>query len=241
MKRNLTLAALVLVLAACGPSEAELRAAAEAAAAQKEQAAAELAKQYDDALAARKWEMARIHGAALLAQYPDTQAAAQVQATFDDTKTKAEAQREQERLSSLWNYAQVAIGKGVQRSAMIYSKQPLDVDGSGPRTVQLVFRDHPQWGRSAYLVLQVGDFAKACYGSCSVTVVADGAAPKKMSANRPKTDEAIAMFIDDDKALWKLVRKSKAIEVEFQTRDVGPRKALFEVGGLDGKQMPGWD
>lgn len=241
MKRSLTLAALVFTLSACGPGEAELRAAAEAAAAQKEQAAAELARQYDSALAANKWEMARIHGAALLAQYPDSKAAEQVQATFDKTKARAEAQREQERLSSLWNYARVAIPKGEQRSSMIYSKQPIDVDGSGPRTVQLVFRDHPDWGRSAYLVLQVGDFAKACYGSCSVTIAADGAAPKKMSANRPKTDEAIAMFIDDDKALWKLVRKSKAIEVEFPTRDVGPRKVVFEVGGLDGKQMPGWD
>ncbi|MFT3761397.1 MAG: hypothetical protein QM761_02060 [Pseudoxanthomonas sp.] len=241
MKRLLALAVLIPLLTACGPSEEQKRAAAEAAAAQKEQAAAELAKQYEDARAAQKWEMARIHGAALLAQYPDTQAAEQVQQSFDETKARAEAKREQDRLSSLWNYAQVQAGKGVQRSAMIYSKDTVDVDGSGPRTVQLVFRDHPQWKRSAYLVLQVGDFAKACYRSCSVSVSVDGGAPRKLSANRPDTDEAIAMFIDDHKALWKLVRKAKAIEIEFPTRDVGARKAVFEVGGLDGSQMPGWD
>ena len=34
--------------------------------------------------------MARIHGAALLVQYPDTQAATQVRQTFAGTKTKGE-------------------------------------------------------------------------------------------------------------------------------------------------------
>ncbi|MFT4255413.1 MAG: hypothetical protein QM599_00365 [Pseudoxanthomonas sp.] len=241
MKRSLILAASLSLLAACGPSAEQQRAAAEAAAVQKEQAAAEVAKQYEDARTAQKWETARIHGAALLAQYPDTQAAEQVQQSFDEIKAKAEAQREQDRLSSLWSYTQVPAGKGTQRSAMLYAKDTVDVDGSGPRSVQLVFRDHPQWKRSAYLVLQAGDFAKACYGHCSVTVIADGGAPKKMTAYRPDTDEAIAMFIDDHEALWKLARKSRAITIEFATRDVGPRKAVFETGGLNGAHMPGWD
>ena len=48
-------------------------------------------------------------------------------------------------------------------------------------------------------------------------------------------------FIDDDKALWRLVRKTKELEVEFLVKDGSPRKAVFETGGLDGSQMPGWD
>ncbi|KAF1712645.1 hypothetical protein CSC70_00365 [Pseudoxanthomonas kalamensis DSM 18571] len=241
MKRQLVILALASVLAACGPSEADLRAAAEAAAAQKEQAAAELAKQYEDARVAQKWEMARIHGAALLAQYPDTQAATEIQQSFDEVKGKAEAQREQDRLSSLWNYSQVADGGGIQRSALIYSQETVDVDGSGPRTVQLVFRDHPKWKRSSYLVLQAGDFAKACYRRCTVTVTTDDGKSRRMSANRPDTDEAIAMFIDDEKALWKLARNNKALAIEFQTRDVGAREVVFETGGLNPTHMPGWD
>ena len=147
MTRKILLLCCVLALAACGDREAEQRAAVAAQAAANETAAAELATQYDSALTAQNWEMARIHGAALLAQYPQTQAATQVEQTFADTKTKAEEVREQNRLSSLWNYAQVTAGKGIQRSAMIYSKEPVDVDGAGPRTVQLVFRDHPEWKR----------------------------------------------------------------------------------------------
>ena len=239
MKRKILLLCCVLALVACGDREAEQRAAVAAQAAANETAAAELATQYDSALTAQNWEMARIHGAALLAQYPQTQAATQVEQTFADTKTKAEEVREQNRLSSLWNYAQVTAGKGIQRSAMIYSKEPVDVDGAGPRTVQLVFRDHPEWKRSAYLVLQAGDFR--CPGGCKVKLVADGAAPKSAAAWRPDTDEAIAMFITDHKALWKLLRKTREVAIEFPVKGGGTRTAVFETGGLNPEHMPGWD
>ena len=239
MKRKILLLCCVLALVACGDREAEQRAAVAAQAAANETAAAELATQYDSALTAQNWEMARIHGAALLAQYPQTQAATQVEQTFADTKAKAEEVREQNRLSSLWNYAQVTAGKGIQRSAMIYSKEPVDVDGAGPRTVQLVFRDHPEWKRSAYLVLQAGDFR--CPGGCKVKLVADGAAAKSMAAWRPDTDEAIAMFITDHKALWKLLRKTREVAIEFPVKGGGTRTAVFETGGLNGEHLPGWD
>jgi hypothetical protein len=105
--------------------------------------------------------------------------------------------------------------------------------------VQLVFRDHPKWKRSAYLVLQASDFR--CAGGCKVKVVADGAAAKSMAAWRPDTDEAIAMFITDYKALWKLLRKTKVVTIEFPVKGGGTRTATFETGALDEKQMPGWD
>ena len=241
MKTRIALLAVAAIaLAACSDREAAQREAAAALAQQQEQAASELAKMYDQELVAQRWEKARIHGAALLTQYPDTRAAGQVKKTFDDTKAKAETQREQERLSSLWDYAEMPVGKGVQRSASIYSKDTVDVDGSGPRTVQLIFRDHPQWKRSSYLVLRTGDFAKACYARCSVTVTADDGKPRKMSANRPDTDEATAMFIDDYKALWKLAGKSKKLEIEFPVKAGGTRKAVFETGGVNRDRLPGW-
>lgn len=237
MKRILIPAALVLALSACGPSEADLRAAAEAEKAQKEQAAADLAKKYDDALATENWELARVHGAAVLAQYADTQAAAKVKASIEETTSKAEAKREEQRLRNLWAYVQVPVRSGEQRSAVIYSKDTVDVDGSGARRVQLVFRDHPEWKRHAYLVLETGDFD--CYGGCRVKVVADGKT-HDLPASRPKTDEAIAMFIEDHRALWRLAGKSKSIEIEFPVKAGGTRKAVFETGGLDPTRMPGW-
>lgn len=238
MKKTMLMICCALLLAACGDREAEQRAAVAAQAAAREQAAVAVAREYDNAVIAQNWEMARVHGAALLSQYPDSQAAEKMKAGYDEVKARGEAAREERRLQALWNYAQVADGGGIQRSAMIYSKDPVDLDGSGPKPVQLVFRDHPKWKRSAYLVLQASDFR--CPGGCKVKVVADGAA-RSMDAWRPDTDEAIAMFITDDKALWKLLRKTRQASIEFPVKGGGTRTALFETSGLDGAQMPGWD
>jgi len=239
MKKTFLLLSCVLALTACGDREAEQRAAAQAQAAAQEEAATVLAREYDNAVTAQNWDMARVHGAALMSQYPDSQAAVQRKSAFEEVKAKGEAAREERRLAALWNYAQVAAPGGTQKSAMIYSKDPVDLDGSGARPVQLVFRDHPKWKRSAYLVLQASDFR--CAGGCKVKVIADGAAAKSMAAWRPDTDEAIAMFITDYKALWKLLRRTQMVSIEFPVKDGGTRTATFETGGLDGKQMPGWD
>ena len=239
MKKTLLLLSCVLALTACGDREAEQRAAAQAQAAAQEEAATALAREYDNAVTAQNWDMARVHGAALMSQYPDSQAAVQRKSAFEEVKAKGEAAREERRLAALWNYAQVAAPGGTQKSAMIYSKDPVDLDGSGARPVQLVFRDHPKWKRSAYLVLQASDFR--CAGGCKVKVIADGAAAKSMAAWRPDTDEAIAMFITDYKSLWRLLRKTKVVTIEFPIKGGGTRTATFETGALDGKQMPGWD
>lgn len=241
MKRILIVPVLagVLALSACGDREAEQRAAAQAQAAANEEAANQLAGKFDAAQASRDWDMARIHGVALLDQYPDTRAAARIKPLLEDVKAKAEGAREERRLQALWDYAQIATDGGTQRTAAIHSKDPVDVDGSGAKPVQLIFRDHPEWKRSSYLVLQASDFR--CLGGCKVRVTADGAAARAMDAWRPDTDEAIAMFITDQKALWRLARKTKVMEIEFPVKAGGTRKAVFETAGLDGSQMPGWD
>ena len=239
MKTKILVLSALLALGGCGDREAQEREAAVVRAAAEENAAAALAKEYNDAIAERNWEMARVHGAALMAQYPDSQAVGAMASGYEEVKAKGEAAREQRRMEALWSYSQIVIEGGIQRSAMIYGKQPVDVDGSGAKQVQLVFRDHPEWERSAYLVLQIGDFR--CPGGCKVQVKADAAAPKSMDAWRPDTDEAIAMFITDQKALWKLLRETDVVEIEFPVKAGGTRTAVFETGGLDGKQMPGWD
>ena len=231
--------AVLLATTACTDREAQRQAQAAAEAQAREQAATKLQGEYDAAVAANNWELARIHGTALLAQYPGTDAAAAVEPALADVTARAEAAREQRRLGALWNYARVVAGKGEQRSAAIFSSEAVDTGGASPATVQLVIRDHPEWKRSAYLVLQGGDFD--CYGGCKVKVAFDEAAPKPMSAWRPKTDEAIAMFIEDYRGLWKRMRQAQRVSIEFPVKAGGTRTAQFEVGGLDGSQMPGWD
>lgn len=244
--KKIFLGALCLVaLGACTDPEAERQkqeAAAAQARAERELKAEEIGKQYDAAVTGQDWDRARLHGVALFDQYSDSDTAQRIEPGFAEIRQKAEAARELRRMEALWTYQQIAVGsKGVQRSAAIHAKQPVDVDGTGAKQVQLVFRDHPEWKRHAYLVLQAGDFAKACYRACQVTLTVDGGAPKKMAAYRPDTDEAIAMFITDHRSMWRTTRKAGRVEIEFPVKAGGTRTALFETGGLDGSQMPSWD
>ncbi len=245
MKQIVLGALCALAVAGCTDPEAErqAQAAAEAKARQQREAKAEeVAARYDEAVAAQDWDRARIHGAAIFDQYAGSDVAARIEPGYAEVKAKAEAARELRRMQALWHYNQVSVGsKGVQRSAAIYGKRPVDVDGSGAKPVQLVFRDHPEWKRHAYLVLQASDFARACYQRCQVTVTVDDARPRTMAAHRPDTDEATAMFITDNRALWKLVRQATTVKIEFPVKAGGTHEVLFETGGLDGTQLPGWD
>ncbi|MEZ5418081.1 MAG: hypothetical protein R2708_12150 [Vicinamibacterales bacterium] len=162
----------------------------------------------------------------------EAQAAADAKAR-EETRAKLEAQR----IAALWRYQQADVG-GAQVTAAIFATDDVDADGQGPRPVQLVFRDHEKWGRSAYLVLQAGDFA--CRPGCSVEVTADDAPPRRLAAWRPDTDEAIALFIRDTPAFWRLTGDASRLRVTFPVRAGGTRTASFEVVGLDESRMPGW-
>jgi len=237
MKKTLLLLCLLSAMSACKREDPQAAAAAQAAV--KEQAAEAAAKQFEDAYAQQNWQLARGYGDMLLMEHPDSAAAGRIKERLDDARAKVEAAAEQRRLAALWAYASEPVKGGAQLSALIFSRQPVDVDGSGAKPAQLVFRDHPDWGRSSYLVLESGDFD--CYGGCKVQVKIDDAPTKTMAANRPKTDEAIAMFIEDERALWRLTKDVKLIAIEFPVKAGGKRTAVFEVGGLDRAKLPGWD
>lgn len=240
-RAKLHLTAILMVVAVIAPASCDRKARlAEQAAAQAaadEDAAKQGEAAFDAAVADGNWALAKAQGDVLLMQHPRSQAAARVKPKLEEVAAKAQAQREDARLAGLWSYQSEPVKGGNQLSASLYAKDDVDVDGSGPSQVRLIFRDHPSWGKSSYLVLQKGDFD--CYRGCRVKVVADGKA-HTLPASRPKTDEAIAMFIDDRKALWKLATTSKVLEIEFPTKDVGKRTATFETGGLDASKLPAW-
>ncbi|AOH35363.2 hypothetical protein BGP89_02490 [Luteimonas sp. JM171] len=227
-------------LAACGDPEAEAQARAQAQAAANERAAEEAEQGFNQAVAEENWALAKAHGDVLLSRWPDTAVAARVRERFDEVKAEADAIREADRTARLWTYNVQEVKGGQQRSAQIHSKDPVDT-GAGSDRVQLIFRDHPDWGRSSYLVLGGGDFARACYSACQVTVTIDGGEPRRMAANRPDTDEAIAMFIDDHRALWRAIDGAKLLAIEFPVEAGGTRRAEFEVGGLERSRMHGWE
>lgn len=242
--RLCALAVAALLLAGCGDDEAARRAEQAAAAAKRAETEAEAtraAADFDRAVADGNWPLAKAQADVLFNAHPDSAAAKRVRERYDEVKAKAEAARESARMAALWAYDTEAVAGGEQLSASIYAKENVNIDGSGPTPVRLIFRDHPSWGRSAYLVLQAGDFD--CYGGCTVSVSVDDKPAKKLPGTRPKTDEAIAMFIEDEAGLWRMTRGAKAMRIEFPVKGQdkqGKRSAVFEVGGLDHARLPKW-
>ena len=232
--------ACCLLISACkgdDPAAAAKIAAAKQAA--QEQAAGVMEKQFDEAVAAHNWRLAKGYGDVLQMDHPTTEAAARVKDKLEAVRANAEVDSQQQRLAALWDYGDEPVKTGGRQiSAAIYSQEPVDTDGGGTHPVRLIFRDHPDWGRSAYLVLQAGDFD--CYKGCKLQVTLDGKV-HTLPGSRPKTDEAIAMFIDDWKGLWKLAKTGKQLRIEFPTKQVGKRTVQFEVGGLTPSKLPKWN
>lgn len=231
---SLLVLAAALALPGCdkrddGAAQAQQMAATEAAA---QSALAD----FDKSIAEGKWALAKAQGDVILARHAGTQAAARVAAVLPAITEKSNAQREAARTEQLWAYDRIAAGGGEQVTAAIYGKDPVDTDGSGPRRVRLIFRDHPDWGRSSYLVLERGDFD--CYGGCRVNVRVDDGAPERLPASRPDTDEAIAMFVEDYRGLWRRFKDAKTVSIEFPVKAGGTRTVVFESAGLKPENMP---
>ncbi|MUV13440.1 hypothetical protein [Noviluteimonas gilva] len=232
--------AVALLLAACGPKD-DPQAAAKAAAAESarvEQLAVGKEKEFEDAFARSDWKLARGYGDSLQMDYPNSAAAKRIQPKLDVARGHIRDEENTRRLAALWAYQTQPAKGGTQISAAIYSKQEVDT-GGGKRPVRLIFRDHPEWGKSAYLVLEKGDFD--CYAGCKVKVTIDDGKPKSMAASRPKTDEAIAMFIEDEGALWRMAQQAKTgLSIDFPVKAGGLRTAVFETGGADKSRLPKW-
>lgn len=226
----------LLVLAACKPAPDPAEVAAQEAA--RREAAAQPAKQaMEAALAEENWERAWAQAELLRRDFAGTEAARAAEAQYAEIESKVKAIRAQRRLQYLWRYQSHAAGKGQQITASIDARQRIELDG-GRTPVQLIFRDHPEWGRSSYLVLQRGDFN--CYAGCTLKLDVDGKT-RTLRGSRPDTDEAIAMFITDHRALWRIFKSAREVSIEFPVKPSGTRTATFEVGGLDAEKMPGWN
>lgn len=232
--------ALCVVCSACTRGEDPQVAAAQKAAraAENENAAKPGEAAFQKAVSEENWSLAKAHADVLMASYPHTEAAARVRANYDEIKRNADAAKDLQRLQGLWTYNAEKVQGGRQLSASIFARDEIDVGGGKKSQVRLIFRDHPSWGRSSYLVLQSGDFD--CYRGCKVQVTINDEKPVSISASRPKTDEAIAMFIENEKALWRIVKSAKTVSVQFPVKNAGKQTAVFETGGLSAEKLPGW-
>lgn len=219
--------ALALALAGCGGSgdPADAMSEADRAEARRLQAA------YEQARTRQDWLDAEAQAESLRQRFPDSDAEQAIAATLSGVHARAEALREAQRLRELWTYQATPVDGGVQRTATLYSRTPPveeDMPAIAP-DAQLVLRDHPAWGRSAYLLLAQKKFD--CGSPCAMRIGFDGAEPKRFAGKQADSGKGPALFIEDEQAFEAALAKAKEVKVLLPEGSGNLKSLVFEVGG----------
>jgi len=241
LSRNLLLiCAAAVLLCACSGNNAPPQPPPDPAAAAKAQLDAKASKQlalYEQMRSSGSIDLAASLGNEIVSTYPGTKAAADVQKTLAEVRSRAAQKAEMQRLARLWAYNAVPEAGGTQYTGAIESKQGMK---PGPdkkaRRIRLVLRQHPKWGQSVYLLLDNATFD--CRKGCpTLAVNFDDAKAERMKATIPPTGEP-ALFIDDDKGFIARLKKAKTVSIGVNIKDDGEQTVLFEVGGYDSAKLP---
>jgi hypothetical protein len=220
--------ALALLLGACqaaAPDPSELGPAQTAQ-------ANGLLHDYEAARSGGNWTAAQSLADTLRTRFPDSPQAARMAASLASVQEQADAQRNAQRLADLWTYQAVAVGKGVQRSASIDSRTVPVEEGElvPPADAQLVLRDHPAWGRSAYLLLAEKDFR--CGKPCRLKLGFDDAAPTDWAGKQADSGKGPALFIKDDVRFIDALGKAKRLRIALPAGSGRIGSLAFETGGF---------
>lgn len=218
---------LCLALAACSGQESP---EGEVSAADQVKAAA-LLDSYESARSGENWEAAEATAEQLRDKFPDSEAAAKLAPTLAQVREQAEQAREHRRLSELWNYQTVAIGTGVQRSATLYSHTAVAEEGVVAATpdAQLVLRDHPSWGRSVYLLLELSRFE--CGKPCAMQISFDDGEAQRFAGRQADSGSGPALFIEEDKRFIEAMSQAKKVRIKLPKGSARIPALTFEVAG----------
>lgn len=227
-----------LLLAACsGSNDADTADTAESvdrASSPAEQArAAALLASYEAARSGGNWEVAESYADQLRDKFPGSEAAAKLAPGLAQVRTQAAAARELRRLRDLWDYQAVAVDKGVQRSASMYSRTvPAEEGEVAPAPdAQLVLRDHPAWGRSAYLLLAQARFD--CGKPCVLKIRFDQLPAQAFAGKQADSGKGPALFIEDQKLFIALLSQAQQVRIQLPKGSGTIASLVFDVGGYE--------
>lgn len=217
----------LLAISACSQQDQNTPSPADAAKAQAQAEATEASSQlqtYRKMLQMKNDEMASQLGEEIVKQFPNSDAAKEVQQTLPQVEQRWKETSEKQRLAALWTYQVGPMEGGTQSTASLFSTSP-----SGDRTVRLILRRHTKWGQSVFMFGTGHGFV--CKGNCVIQAQFDGK-PHPLRAFLPTTGEP-AIFVRDDKPFIEAMEKTKRITMNVEMQDGGKQTLVFEVGGYD--------
>ena len=199
--------------------------------------ALQMRHEYEAALMAKDFSGAARIADRLRRKYPDSDAMASVRKTLDDTIARAETQASANRLAALWEYQKVQAGEGTQYTALIPSHVELDENGapSGPADARLVLRVHPEWGKSAYLLLSQKAFA--CGDPCTVQIAFDEGIAESYVGEQADSGNGPALFIEERERFYAAMRNAQVVKITLPRTGTYTPSLRFDVGGYDAERL----
>ncbi|HEV7491412.1 MAG TPA: hypothetical protein VGO25_11435 [Rhodanobacteraceae bacterium] len=213
-----------VLIAACSGNNPSAPAAAPVLTVDRAQAAKSI-DMYHQLLQSKSYELAAPIGQEIVAKYPSSSEAKEVQQTLADTVAKANAITARRRLERLWIYQSGKESGGQQTTASIYSSEPVSSERA-----RLVLRRHSAWGQSAYVFGSGKGFD--CESPCTVGLRFDDAPPQRVKAHLPETGEP-AIFITDDRGFIAKMSKAQKASIEVLLKGKSKQTLVFEVGGYE--------
>lgn len=186
---------------------------------------------YEAARVADNPEAAELQADALREKYPESGAAERLTPTLAQVRAQAEGSREARRLAALWDYQSIPVGNGQQRSASIFSRTVPAEDGEVAPSpdAQLVLRDHPSWGSSAYLLLAQSKFS--CGRPCTMQIAFDDGEKRVFAGKQADSGKGPALFIEDEKAFVRGIGEARLVRFVLPKGSGTIPSLVFEVGG----------
>ena len=219
---------LLLALAGCADSGDPAAQMSEADRAQSRslQAAYEAARMQQD------WLGAEARADELRERFPDSEAEQAIGATLAEVRKQADALRGMQKLRDAWTYQAVAAEGGTQRTATLYSRTPPVEEGMPAITpdAQLVLRDHPAWGRSAYLLLAQKRFS--CGSPCVMQIAFNGDPAREFAGRQADSGKGPALFIEDDADFMAALQRSREVKITLPRGSGAVPSLVFEVAGF---------
>ncbi len=230
--RAVALALAIALLAACS-AEPEPGAMTPA---QADEANA-LIQEYDTRRFAHDFDGAAKVADRLRKKYPDSPEMAKVRESLDDVMARAETQASLNRLAALWEYQANAVTGGTQYTALIPSHVELDENGlpAGPSDARLVLRVHPEWGKSAYLLLAQSQFA--CGDPCSMQIAFDDRPAEAFVGEQADSGNGPALFIEERERFYAAMQQAQVVKITLPKTGTFAPTLRFDVGGYDANRL----
>jgi hypothetical protein len=191
---------------------------------------------YEARVAAHDFEGALKLADRLRKKYPDSAEMKQVRESLDDTIARAEAAASINRLAALWEYQKVQAGPGTQYTALIPSRTEPDENGvPGPADARLVLRVHPEWGKSAYLLLAQSQFT--CGDPCSMQIAFDDAPALPFAGKQADSGKGPALFIEERERFYAAMLNAQVVTITLPKTGSFVSTLKFDVGGYDADRL----